>query len=197
MVTGESYVQSFQASNFSGEQVPGLAEGLEGASAGAMRADADGLASAESAQRDDVPGAGGNDAGGDEVEFAGRVAALAAVATGSLDLIEALLRDEHRLDLHAKEAPAVVHDEVIRAVLAEGLRNPQPEREGAEQKTHFRPLALGFGGKHWFQHKGHDGTRLPQGLKPCLLSWLYVGLKACSTPKAARNDSTLKRKKAG
>ena len=156
---GECQFQSFQVSNFSGQQVPGLAEGLEGASARAMRADADGLASAQSAQRDDVPGVLRDDAGGDEIELARRVAALAAVAAGSLDLIEAILRYEHRFDLHAEEALAVVHNEVVGAVLAVGLRDTQSEGEGMQEKAHLDPVALGFGGKKMFNHEVHKGTR--------------------------------------
>ena len=139
--------------------MPGLAVALELAAAGVVRGEPDGAHSAESHERDDVPGVAGNYVSSNEIELAGTVAALfEPVANG--DVIVLAIFEGDGLDLHALESAASVHDEVVGSAVAVGLGDVASESESAGEEAHFGPLALAFAaGGLFFQASSLDLLR--------------------------------------
>jgi len=128
------------------EQMPGFAVAFERTAAGAVRADADSLASTESRDGDDVPGVAGDEVSGEDIYCARRVGTLAAVSAAGLDLEKALLRNERRLDLHAAKMATAVHDEIVTGAVAAGAGDGEPEGESAADERNLGIFALMFGG---------------------------------------------------
>ena len=91
---------------------------------------------------DDVPGVGGDDEGGDEVDLAGEVGNAVggdAAAVG----VPAFLAGA--FDLDAEEVAAVVGGEVVGGIVSPGLGDAEAEFGGAGHETEFGPLAARFG----------------------------------------------------
>jgi hypothetical protein len=91
---------------------------------------------------EDVPGVGGNDEGGDEIDLASGVGA-ATVADGADIGVGALFAGA--LDLDAEELSVVLHGKIVGSVFAPGLGDAESELGGAGHEAQFGPLAALFG----------------------------------------------------
>ncbi len=119
------------------EQVPGFQEfGVARVFAVGGEPDVEGTA--EGSERQDVPGVGGNDVGGDEIDLGGGVGA-AAVADRTNVRLQPLLAGA--FDLDAEEASVVLDGEVVGSVFAPGLGDAESEFGGAGHEAQFGPLS--------------------------------------------------------
>jgi len=133
----------------SAERVPSLAEGFEAAAAvGVLRIEREPLLRGEGLDRNDVPGAGGDDVNGQDVDFCGSVGALGATGreVASADEVSALVEPAGGFDLDAPQLAAGVEDEVVRFV-ADGLADEKAKGGrflGEEQFDEFATAARSF-----------------------------------------------------
>jgi len=104
-------------------------------------------------QREDVPGVGGDDVGGDEVD-AGRGVGDSVGADVALVGGAALVQGA--FDLDADEVSVVVDGEVVRGAVAPGLGDVESVLGGAGHEAQFGPLSAGFGVLNVDPSIGHE-----------------------------------------
>src|SRR5438876_4874593 len=119
------------------QQIPTVAEFFVAAARGAVRAEANAFQSGDSANRNQIPGVGRDDVGGDEVNVVGVISALASAAMADGDAERITVEPGDRFYLDASEAAAGIHDEVVGGVIAIGLGDAQPAAKRLVEKTHF------------------------------------------------------------
>ena len=119
------------------EQMPSLFEAAELGFL-AVRREQDVLLADDQGRRDDVPGVGGNDVGGDEVQLLGDVGPSAGSDTAAIGIPAS---GPSALDLDAEEVSAVLDREVVRGGLAPGLGDGKAEFGGAGHEAQFGPFA--------------------------------------------------------
>jgi len=90
----------------------------------------------------EVPGVGGDDVGGEEVEVAGVVGDSVGVEVAFVGVAATV---DGAFDLDAEEAAAVVDGEVVGSGLSPGLADVEVEFGGAGHEAQLRPLTPGFG----------------------------------------------------
>ena len=104
---------------------------------------------------DDVPGVGGDDEGGDEVDLAGEIGDSVggdAAAVG----VPAFLAGA--FDLEAAEEAAVVEGEVVGGIVSPGLGDAEAKFGGADHATQFGPLAPRLGVEDFHTFICHELT---------------------------------------
>jgi hypothetical protein len=109
---------------------------------------------------DDVPGVGGDDEGGDEVDLVGAVGDAVGGDAAAVGIPAFLLG---AFDLDAEEAAEVVDGEVVGSVVSPGAGDAESELGGAGHETEFGPFAacFGVGDVEWFLwHFGLLGRKL-------------------------------------
>src|SRR4051812_35722664 len=90
--------------------------------------------------RDDVPSLVRDNVSSQEIDIGNRVAAFYSAAGGGGDAVGVALDDGGRFHLHAEEARAGVHDEIITGALAIGLADGEAQAGDTPQKAHLGPL---------------------------------------------------------
>jgi hypothetical protein len=119
------------------QEVPGfLVEAVAGV--GAVGGEPDVEGAREGGDRDDVPGIGGDDVGGDEIDLVGGVGA-ATVADRAHVGLQPLLAGA--FDLHAVDASVALHEDVVGSGIAPGFRGHEAVLGGAGHEAEFGPLA--------------------------------------------------------
>ena len=101
---------------------------------------------------EDVPGVGGDDVGGEEVDLVGAVGESVGIEVAFVGV--AALEDG-AFDLDADEVSAVCEGEIERGHVSPGLGDDEAEFGGASHETQLRPLAprLGVADVHpWIFH---------------------------------------------
>jgi hypothetical protein len=94
------------------------------------------------ADGEDVPGVGGDDEGGEEVELVGAVDYVAG-ADGADVGVAALV--DGAFDLHAEEVAVMVGGDVVGGGFSPGLGDAEAEFGGALHETEFGPLSAKLG----------------------------------------------------
>jgi hypothetical protein len=107
-----------------------------------VRGEDDGGLVVGGADGEDIPGVGGDDVGGEEVELVGGVDDVAG-ADGA-DVGPAALIDG-AFDLDAAEEAVVVGGDVVRGGFSPGLGDAEAEFDGALKKAEFGPFSAEFG----------------------------------------------------
>ena len=93
------------------------------------------------ADGEDVPGVGGDDEGGEEVELVGAADDVAG-ADGADVGVGALV--DGALDLHAAEEALIIGDDVVGGGFSPGLVAAESALGGALHETEFGPLSAEF-----------------------------------------------------
>ena len=107
------------------------------------------------ADGEDVPGVGGDDEGGEEVELVGAVDDVAGADRADVG-VGALV--DGALDLHAAEEALVIGDDVVGGGFSPGLVAAESALGGALHETEFGPLSAEFGMRDvWGLVVGHSG----------------------------------------
>jgi len=127
------------------QEAPGFAVELEAAAAGMVGAEAEGFHGSEGGDGDDVPGVVGNDVGSEEVEVAGGVGGLAAMAAAGADAIGVALGDGNGLDLDAAEDAAGIDNEVVEGGVAVGFGDGEAQACGLMEESQFGEFSLALG----------------------------------------------------
>src|SRR4051812_15782431 len=91
---------------------------------------------------DDVPGVGGDDVGGDEVDLGGGVGDSVGGDAAAVGVPAFLLG---AFDLDAAEAGVVFGGEVVGGGVSPGLGDAEAKGGGAGHEAELRPLAAGLG----------------------------------------------------
>jgi hypothetical protein len=90
----------------------------------------------------DVPGVGGDDEGGEEVELVGSVDDVAGADGADIRVVAFV---ESALDLHAAEEAVVVCGDVVGSGFSPGLGDAEAAFDGGLEEAEFGPLAAEFG----------------------------------------------------
>jgi|HubBroStandDraft_6_1064221.scaffolds.fasta_scaffold08018_2 hypothetical protein len=107
------------------------------------------------ADGEDVPGVGGDDEGGEEVELVGAVDDVAGADRADVG-VGALV--DGALDLHAAEEALVIGDDVVGGGFPPGLVAAESALGGALHEAEFGPLSAEFGVRDgWGLVVGHSG----------------------------------------
>ena len=141
----------------------------------AMRRKKDLSLSVGGADGDDVPGVGGNDVGGDEVEASagvGRAVGSDVAFIGMSALVAGAF------DLDAEEASVVFDGEIVGRHVSPGLGDAEAVLGGASHEAQFGPFAPRFGVRNIRVHEFPGECLADKSVRP--------------TRKAARNGSHLK-----
>jgi hypothetical protein len=132
--------------NFSGfEEVPGFFVAIEFAVAAAVFAmwrEQNVSLSHGCCGGNDVPGIGGDDVGGDEIELIGGVGNSVGGYAAAVGVPAATLG---ALDLDAQEASAMLDGEVVRGSVSPGLGDAKAVLGGAGHKAQLGPFTPRFG----------------------------------------------------
>jgi hypothetical protein len=123
------------------QQAPGFAV-LFVFGARAVRGEEDVGLAVGGADGEDIPGVGGDDVGGDEVDVAWRVGDAVGIEVA---FVGVAAMEDGALDLDAAEATAVVGGEVVRGGVSPGLGDAETEFGSAGHEAEFGPLAARFG----------------------------------------------------
>lgn len=101
----------------------------------------------EGGERKDVPGVGGDNEGGDEIDFVGGIRAAVAADRANVRM-QALLASA--LDLDAEKASVVLDGEIVGGAFTPGLGDAQSVFGGASHEAEFSPFAtlLRVGKRH-------------------------------------------------
>ena len=91
---------------------------------------------------EDVPGVGGDYAGGDEVDLVGRVGGVLGADGADVGVVAFA---EGAFYLDAEEVAEVVDGEVVGGIVSPGLDDAEAEFGGAGHETQLRPLAARLG----------------------------------------------------
>jgi len=92
--------------------------------------------------REDVPGVGGDDVGGDEIDVGGGVGVSVGVEVAFVGVAATA---EGGLDLDAVEVSAMLDGKVVGSVISPGLGDAEREFGGAGHEEKLGPFASGFG----------------------------------------------------
>ena len=93
------------------------------------------------ADGEDVPGVGGDDVSGDEVDVAGRVGLSVGVEVAFEGVAAAA---GGAFDLDATKMAAVVGEDVVGSAVSPGAKDAESEFDGAGHEAEFDPLAANF-----------------------------------------------------
>ena len=93
-------------------------------------------------QGEDVPGVGGDDVGGDEVDAGGGVGDSVG---GDVAFVGVSALVQRAFDLDAEEVAVMVDGEVVGGAVAAGAGEDESAFGGAELETEFGPFSAEFG----------------------------------------------------
>jgi hypothetical protein len=158
---------------FGAKEGPGFAVGVvEAGAAVAAATEQEAGDSASGVERDDVPGVFGDDVGGEEVDFAGKVRDGASVGTAvGVDAIESVAELGGTFDLDAPEwrgrigrariglpaKVAGVDNDVVAFAVAVGLADSEAEFVGLEGEGDFGEFSKALGGEFSLAGRLRDG----------------------------------------
>jgi len=91
---------------------------------------------------EDVPGVGGDDVGGDEIELVGLVGDVAGADGADIGMLALVLG---AFDLDAEEVSGGFDGEVVGGVVSPGLGDAESEFGGAGHEAQLGPLAARLG----------------------------------------------------
>ena len=106
---------------------------------------------------EDVPGVGGDDEGGEEVELLGAVDDVAGADGADVGVVPLV---EGAFDLHAAEEAVVVGGDVVGGGFSPGLVAAESALGGALHEAEFGPLSAKFGVLDVLGVMGHAVIRL-------------------------------------
>jgi hypothetical protein len=115
-----------------------------------MRREKDLSLSVGGANRDDVPGVGGDDIGGDEVEA---VAGIRRAVGSDVAFIRMSALVAGAFDLDAEKASVMLDGEIVGRHVSPGLGNAKAVLGGSGHKTGLGPFAPRFGVRDIWIHK--------------------------------------------
>jgi hypothetical protein len=136
------------------------------------------------ADGEDVPGVGGDDEGGEEVELVGAVDDVAGADGADVGVVALV---EGAFDLDAAEGAVVVGGDVVGRGFSPGLGDAEAALDGGLEEAEFGPLAAEFGVRD--VGLGHGFSFIAVTAKSRFLS---TSLRAGSHPAfGVRNDKNL------
>ncbi len=94
------------------------------------------------ADGEDVPGVGGDDEGGEEVELVGAVDDVAGADGADVGVVALI---DGAFDLHAAEEAVVVGGEIVGSGFSPGLGDAESALGGALHEAEFGPLSAKLG----------------------------------------------------